>query len=65
MGLDWNPLGKPKPGMKAEFYRLLGQLGKATSWAQPVPFRFEEVDESKIAALRERFLQFRYRLAKP
>jgi len=55
MGLDWNPLGKPKPGMEAEFYRLLGQLGTAEAWLQPVPFRFEAVDKSQRDALRERF----------
>jgi hypothetical protein len=26
MGLDWNPLGKPKPGHEAEFERLFYQL---------------------------------------
>ena len=55
MGLDWNPLGKPKPGMEAEFYRLLGQLGKAEHWVQPVPFHFENIDESKKDALLDRF----------
>jgi len=37
VGLDWNPLGKPKPGFEAEFYALLGQLTKVESWLQPSP----------------------------
>jgi hypothetical protein len=35
MGLDWNPLGKPRPGFEQEFYALLGQLTKPERWVQP------------------------------
>jgi len=55
MGLDWNPLGKPKKGMEEEFYRLLGQLSLAKDWVQPAGFSFEKVSKSRQDALRERF----------
>jgi hypothetical protein len=32
MGLDWNPLGKPKPGFEDEFASIFKQLGQASSW---------------------------------
>jgi hypothetical protein len=35
MGLDWNPLGKPKPGDEATFYGFLGANGSADRWMQP------------------------------
>jgi hypothetical protein len=28
MGLDWNPLGKPKPGFEQEFERVFKLLGE-------------------------------------
>lgn len=32
MGLDWNPLGKPKPGHEDEFASLFVQIGEARDW---------------------------------
>ena len=31
MGLDWNPLGRPKPGLEAEFVRLFSNIKDAPS----------------------------------
>jgi hypothetical protein len=35
MGLDWNPLGKPKPGEEEAFYGYLGATGSPDRWMQP------------------------------
>ena len=32
MGLDWNPLGKPKPGFEDEFASIFQQLGESSNW---------------------------------
>jgi hypothetical protein len=32
MGLDWNPLGKPKPGFEKEFASIFQQLGESSNW---------------------------------
>jgi hypothetical protein len=32
MGLDWNPLGKPKPGFEDEFASLFQELGESSNW---------------------------------
>ena len=32
MGLDWNPLGKPKPGFENEFASIFQQLGESSNW---------------------------------
>ena len=32
MGLDWNPIGKPKPGHEDEFASLFVQLGESADW---------------------------------
>ena len=32
MGLDWNPLGKPKPGYEEEFASIFQQLGESSNW---------------------------------
>ena len=32
MGLDWNPLGKPKPGYEDEFASIFQQLGESSDW---------------------------------
>ena len=32
MGLDWNPIGKPKPGYEDEFVSLFVQLGESVDW---------------------------------
>ena len=32
MGLDWNPLGKPKPGYEEEFASIFQQLGESANW---------------------------------
>src|SRR4029079_13878497 len=44
MGLDWNPLARPKPGFEAEFERLLA-------------IDVRELSEAEEAALRERFAE--------
>jgi hypothetical protein len=32
MGLDWNPLGKPRPGFEDEFASIFQQLGESSNW---------------------------------
>jgi len=32
MGLDWNPLGKPKRGYEEEFALIFQQLGESSNW---------------------------------
>lgn len=32
MGLDWNPMGKPKPGFEDEFASIFQQLGESSNW---------------------------------
>lgn len=34
MGLDWNPLNKPRPGAEAEFEKLLAKLLSRSTWRQ-------------------------------
>jgi hypothetical protein len=36
MGLDWNPLGKPRTGLERQFYDLLGRV-TVENWLQPSP----------------------------
>lgn len=57
MGLDWNPLGKSKPGAEVEYYSCLGQLGTAKDWMQPVPFAFSPVDKTEGDDVRRRFFE--------
>jgi len=57
MGLDWNPLGKSKPGAEVEYYSRLGQLGTAKDWMQPVPFAFSPVDKTEGEDVRRRFFE--------
>ena len=33
MGLDWNPLGKPKPGFEDEFASIFQELGESSNWS--------------------------------
>lgn len=32
MGLDWNPIGKPKPGYEEEFASIFRQIGESANW---------------------------------
>jgi hypothetical protein len=45
MGLDWNPLGKPKTGFEAEFDSLFRQLSELPR------------DDSRVNSLQQRFLE--------
>jgi hypothetical protein len=31
MGLDWNPIGKPKPGFESEFASIFQQIGESSN----------------------------------
>jgi hypothetical protein len=44
VGLDWNPLNKPKPGAEAEFEKVLAKLLSGSRWRQKSRrARFEEI----------------------
>lgn len=34
MGLDWNPLNKPRPGKEAEFEKILNKLLSGSTWRE-------------------------------
>ena len=40
MGLDWNPLGKPRPGGEDVYYRYIGQKSDPDSWLRPNDLKF-------------------------
>lgn len=47
MGLDWNPIGKPKPGHEEEFetlFRLLGANSSGGNWLQKAKQLFHRFD---------------------
>ncbi len=51
MGLDWNPVGKPKPGHEEEFVRLfkvLGELPVNVSWSDKLLRRLRGIDREAI-----------------
>jgi len=55
MGLDWNPLGKPKSGFEQEFFDLLGQLTEPKAWLQPSPIPHRPIaDGQDTKSLRQR-----------
>ena len=61
MGLDWNPLGRPKPGAEAEFERLFSELDIASDADSPLSAaeldarraRFQEISEPPFVTLGE------------
>jgi len=51
MGLDWNPLGKPKPGAEEEFavlFKQLGELPTKPSWFERIRLRRRGIDREAI-----------------
>lgn len=53
MGLDWNPIGKPKPGHEAEFvelFELLGDGPRTASWGERLRGLFRRVDREAATA---------------
>ena len=51
MGLDWNPIGKPKPGAEEEFARLFKQLGElptSPGWFEKIRLRRRGIDREAI-----------------
>ena len=51
MGLDWNPLGKPKPGTEEEFATLFKQLGELPvkpGWFERRRLRKQGIDRDAI-----------------
>jgi hypothetical protein len=51
MGLDWNPLGKPKPGAEEEFAALFKQLGELPTrpgWFEKIRLRRRGIDREAI-----------------
>jgi hypothetical protein len=40
MGLDWNPLGKPRPGAEDVYYRYIAQNSDPGSWVRPTALKF-------------------------
>ncbi len=51
MGLDWNPIGKPKTGFEEEFERLfkrLGELPANVGWFEKFRRRLKGVDRDAI-----------------
>lgn len=59
MGLDWNPLGRPKAGRGEEFERLFAELTSGPTPAKPRLFRWlrspRELTPEERAARLERF----------
>lgn len=51
MGLDWNPLGKPKPGNEDEFASIFVQLGESRDWGW-----FEKIRRRRQGRDRESLL---------
>lgn len=52
MGLDWNPIGKPKPGFELEFervFKLMGSLPVNVGWFERLRRRLKGVDRDAIA----------------
>lgn len=52
MGLDWNPLGKPKPGKEDEFASIFVQLGESGDWGW-----FEKIRRRRQGRDRESLLE--------
>ena len=52
MGLDWNPIGKPKPGREDEFASLFVQLGESVNWGW-----FEKIRRRSKGTDRESLLK--------
>lgn len=51
MGLDWNPIGKPKPGAEEEFAALFKQLGELPTrpgWFEKIRLRRRGIDREAI-----------------
>ena len=51
MGLDWNPIGKPKPGSEEEFAALFKQLGELPTrpgWLERIGLRRRGIDRDAI-----------------
>ena len=51
MGLDWNPIGKPKPGMEDEFtalFKRLGELPVNVGWTERLMRRLKGIDREKL-----------------
>jgi hypothetical protein len=51
MGLDWNPIGKPKPGAEEEFAALFKQLGELPTrpgWLEKIRLRRRGIDREAI-----------------
>ena len=51
MGLDWNPIGKPKPGSEEEFAALFKQLGELPTrpgWLERIRLRRRGIDREAI-----------------
>lgn len=51
MGLDWNPIGKPKPGAEEEFAALFKQLGELPTrpgWLERIRLRRRGIDRDAI-----------------
>src|SRR5687767_3886395 len=51
MGLDWNPLGKPKPGYEDEFerlFRMLGELPENVGWFERLRRKGRGIDVEAI-----------------
>lgn len=52
MGLDWNPIGKPKPGHEEEFAKLFNQLSNnpvAGGWLDKFKQLFQRVDRDALS----------------
>jgi hypothetical protein len=51
MGLDWNPIGKPKPGHEVEFEKLFNLLSDnpmAGSWLEKFKQLFQRIDRDAV-----------------
>ena len=51
MGLDWNPIGKPKPDSEEEFAALFKQLGELPTrpgWLERIRLRRRGIDREAI-----------------